>query len=110
MIGLLKRNKPVVVNFYTDRQDVFDYYKIQPMNHFIPQWFKDIDPKYKVDTQSLHTESNMRGCAGCMTFSLGRMLWDRFHLSVDMISGAVRGWLRGRACFCRIILMTSFLS
>lgn len=96
MIGLLKRNKPVVVNFYTDRQDVFDYYKIQPMNHFIPQWFKDIDPKYKVDTQSLHTESNMRGCAGFMGLfakGFGVPLWSDLRVKLSPIGEKSYQWL-----------------
>lgn len=85
MIDLLKRNKPIVVNFYTDRKDVYDCYKIQPMNQFVPQWFKDIDPKYKVSSDSLRTQTNIRGCAGLLSFfrkGFGIPLWSDLRIKL----------------------------
>lgn len=54
MFGILKKEKPIVVNCYTKNYSVYNFAQIQKATNFIPQWFKELNSNAR----------NMTGCPG----------------------------------------------
>jgi len=62
MFGIIKKNKPIVLNCYTDDYAIYEFSKIQKSSTFIPNWWKDLKRvEENADGNSLKT---MRGCPG----------------------------------------------
>jgi hypothetical protein len=61
-----KLSKPdeVVLYCYTNRPDVFYNYPVVKSAYMIPEWFKRLPSKTKVDTDKLEFEFSMKSCAG----------------------------------------------
>lgn len=73
MFGWVKRKiqKPIVINLYTYRSDVYHSAPVRMSKHFVPSWFRKLSTKYEIDLETLHTKTNMRFCAG-LTDLIGR--------------------------------------
>lgn len=85
-----KKEKPLKLTFYTFRPDVYEYYKIQPSNKFMPKWLKSIMkmPDWRIadykrgDAQT----RTMRSCYGFMNImKVGYMipLWTDLKVEVE---------------------------
>ena len=69
--------KKIIVNAYTNRQEIFEYSKLKPSSEFVPSWWKDLPSKPElVNTpEYLGYKLNMRGCPGFVDlYKLGYML------------------------------------
>jgi hypothetical protein len=55
--------KPIVLNCYTKRTDVFNFAPVSKSSDFIPNWWKDI-PKTINPEDKFYARGTMKGCAG----------------------------------------------
>ena len=54
MFDIIIKQKPIIVNCYTNNYSVYEHSKIQKATNFVPQWFKKLN----------NDKRNMTGCPG----------------------------------------------
>lgn len=86
--------KPVVLDIYTDRSDLYEHFKVSKMKSFVPSWFKDINPKYEIN-ENLESDINIRGCTGFLDLfskGFGIPLWSDMRVKVGPIGEQYYQW------------------
>lgn len=83
MINFFKNKKPVVLNLYTHRSEVYNYASPDKTKKFIPEWFKKIAPSKKNSTGFGNT--TLKQCSGFLDyFNNGFILplWSDLSITV----------------------------
>lgn len=77
--------KDTIIDFYTDRADVFNFSPIQRAGRFIPTWWKELPKTSQSLNNPLVSSSTMRQCVGFTDlFSQGFMLplWSDVAITI----------------------------
>lgn len=94
MIDLFKQKpKPLVLNFYTDMKEVFDFAKPVKAAKTIPDWWKEL-PKDLVKDPVV-PESTMKRCVGFTElFQHGFVLplWSDFNIDIAPVGASGARW------------------
>ena len=72
MFNIIKRNKPIIVDCYTNNYSVYNFAQIQDSKKFIPNWFKELNSN----------EKNLKGCPGFIELykkSFIYPMWQDLH-------------------------------
>lgn len=81
-----KRRKPIVINCYTYRPDVFYHAPIVYAKKTKPKWFSNLPKKPEIDHDTLYTRINMRHCTGVSNFITRGIvipLWSTFRIELS---------------------------
>jgi len=77
------RKKPIIINCYTDRAEVYNYFPVVPNKKIIPDWFKKLKAPYFKTPED--TQINLKLCPGVTgLFKTGFTvpLWSDLFLAV----------------------------
>lgn len=87
------KKKPIVLNLYTYRPEVFNYFPIETAKKCIPSWYKGLPtPYYKNEEDN---EVNLKLCVGVLDYYVNGFilpLWSDLHLKIGCIGSTLYQW------------------
>lgn len=93
--NFLKFNKPIVVDLYTCRKDVYEFSQPKRASKFIPEWWKKLDKGY-FSSNGHRPASTMRKCAGFLDnlrYGFVLPMWSDVQVSVGQQGSNNWAWV-----------------
>jgi hypothetical protein len=87
------KKKDIVINFYTDKAHVFNYFPVVEAKKTLPSWFKELPRPYFNSPEDSH--SNIKLCPGIMDYYTSGFLvplWSELYLKIGKAGETNYAW------------------